>query len=213
MRDHEIRKILHTELLQDFHLDPESLVFDEFGLCTGSTRVDIVVVNGALHGFEIKSDQDTLSRLPTQIELYSRVLDFVTLVVSGSHYKLAVDIIPEWWGVIVITESNVHKPLANITRLATKNPSPDPFSISQLLWRQEALLVLEAHGMSKGLTNKSRKFLWKELTNRLPLDELQWIVRNAIKKRLGWRNPTPNRSHNASPFIEVISRIPQQTRI
>ena len=45
-------------------------------------RIDIAVVKGALHGFEIKSDFDNLKRLARQVDLYSQVLDRATLVVG-----------------------------------------------------------------------------------------------------------------------------------
>jgi hypothetical protein len=38
------------------------------------------VINGALHAFEIKSDSDTLDRLPSQIQAYQGVFEYLTLV-------------------------------------------------------------------------------------------------------------------------------------
>ena len=61
----------------------------------------MAAVNGVMHGFEIKSDIDSLARLPHQTELYSSVFDKITLVVGATHLYHAFNIIPDWWGVLV----------------------------------------------------------------------------------------------------------------
>lgn len=187
MRDLDIRKALHNEVLREFHEDTESRVLDELSLCSGSTRVDIAVINGSLHGFEIKSDRDTLERLPTQIELYSRVLDYATLVVGLPHLKHARKFLPPWWGVMIAKPGPANSPHFNFKRKARRNPSPDPFALVQLLWRREALSILEAHGLAKGLTSKPRIILWEVLATSFSYTELSWMVRQALKIRQGWR--------------------------
>ena len=43
---------------------------------------DIAVINCSIHGYEIKSDLDTLMRLPQQLEFYAMTLQKLTLVVG-----------------------------------------------------------------------------------------------------------------------------------
>ena len=95
----DVREALHAKVLLAHRDDPHTLVVDELGLCEGEARVDIAVVNGFIHGFEIKSERDTLERLPHQVEVYSLVLDRVTLVVAENHAAHAMEVIPDWWGV------------------------------------------------------------------------------------------------------------------
>src|SRR5437868_3972985 len=65
LRDSDIRPTLLRELQAHFS-DPEhNLILQEFGC--NAARIDLAVVNGALHGFEIKSDCDSLERLDSQI--------------------------------------------------------------------------------------------------------------------------------------------------
>lgn len=45
----------------------------ELGVCAGRRRVDVAAINGHLDGWEIKSDADTLRRLPDQVAAFSRV--------------------------------------------------------------------------------------------------------------------------------------------
>lgn len=50
-----------------------------------SRRVDLVVANGHLSAFEIKSPLDSLDRLPGQIETYSKHFEQVTVVCADKH--------------------------------------------------------------------------------------------------------------------------------
>ena len=74
---------------------------DEFGLC-GEVRAAIVVVNGHMSGYELKSATDDLKRLPRQIIYYSKILDYCNLVVAESHFQDANKIVPDFWGVYII---------------------------------------------------------------------------------------------------------------
>jgi hypothetical protein len=97
MRDKDIRQPLIRELRRSH--DTDTLLVDEFGLCQGDVRVDVAVINSALNGFEIKSDSDTLDRLPAQQHVYSKVLDTVTIVAGEKHVDGILKIVPEWWSV------------------------------------------------------------------------------------------------------------------
>ena len=83
MRDRDVRQAL-TENLRALHDGaPDTHIRHELGLEHGQVFVDVVVINGELHGYELKSDSDTLDRLPRQVQAYSAVLDKATLVVEG----------------------------------------------------------------------------------------------------------------------------------
>lgn len=118
MRDQDLRQAVLRKVLAEYVKDPNSRVVEELGLQHGSNRVDIAVVNGVLHGYELKSEADNLDRLQGQIESYSKVFDRVTLVTTSNHLSHAVKQIPEWWGVKLasrgirggINISNVRKP-------------------------------------------------------------------------------------------------------
>src|SRR3990172_5388577 len=86
LRDVDIRRALHAHFRAE-HKDDDSRLIDELGLCQGAARVDVAVVNGSLHGFEIKSDRDKLVRLVGQQAIYSRALDRVTVVTTARHIE------------------------------------------------------------------------------------------------------------------------------
>ena len=85
MRDFEIRSALVAFLQQHHAHDPDTTVLNEMGLCEGLARIDVAVINGQIHGFEIKSPRDTLNRLASQEAVYSRTLDLVTIVSHAEH--------------------------------------------------------------------------------------------------------------------------------
>src|SRR5258706_11027427 len=88
-----IRKALLVRLSHQYPSTKYRIV-PELGLWHGAARIDIAVVNGILHGFEIKSDRDTLSRLDVQMPAYNSVFDKVTLVVGRTHLVQAFQTIP-----------------------------------------------------------------------------------------------------------------------
>lgn len=191
VRDLDVRCALRASILAKHLRDPDTLVLDELGLEEGSARVDIAVVNGSLHGYEIKSDADTLERLPGQVEVYSRVLDFVTLVVGSRHARDALLIIPNWWGVRVAHENDAGELSFRVERRERMNPGLDLPSVAGLLWRDEALAVLEERGRARGLRSKPRRDLYLALADALSARELRRVVRETLRSRTSWRAPAP----------------------
>ncbi len=163
MNDYQIRAALKRKLFVQYFRDPETLILDEVGIRHDAARIDLVVVNGTLHGFEIKSDRDTLKRLPDQARIYNSVLDRITLVTGHRHADEATQIIPEWWGVklaVAGPRDAIH--FSNI-RAPRNNPSPDILAIAKLLWRDEALAFLDELGVADGLRSKPRAVIYARL--------------------------------------------------
>jgi hypothetical protein len=187
MKDNDIRQALLSELTSKYKKDPETIIIEELGLCQGEARIDIAIVNGSIHGIEIKSDQDTLKRLDGQIEIYSRCLDMVTLVVGPRYLEKALNVIPKWWGVTK-AESNNEKIILQEIRAHQNNPSPDAEAIIQLIWRDEALDLLRKNKLHDGYLTKKKWVLYQRIIENLSLDELREEVRNKLKSRGNWRS-------------------------
>lgn len=188
MNDYQIRTALKQKL-RTMHLrDTESLVLDELGLKHGSARIDLVVLSSILHGFELKSDRDTLVRLPNQARIYNSVLDRVTLVVGNRHAKKAMQIVPDWWGVILVDKERSGEMCFLNLRQPQNNPSPDILAIAKLLWREEALNFLQEVGAEKGFRYKTRAAIYARLTEVVELDLLRSRVRHQLKNRTNWRS-------------------------
>lgn len=191
-KDQNIREALIEELLHEqAKTGHPTRIFSEFGVNHGDVRADIVTVNGIIHGYEIKSDADTLHRLPVQARAYSQVFSKVTLVVGEQHIIEALDIIPDWWGVkLAKGDVNGFVVITNI-RTAHKNPKQDKIAISRLLWKQEAIEILESIGKDAGIRTKRREFVYERLASEMNSIQLQEKVKDKLFNRPGWRVDQP----------------------
>lgn len=186
MHDSDIREVLLDSLQKKHFSDETTQVFEELGLCQGDARVDVAVVNGSIHGYEIKSERDTLGRLSNQLPIYNRTLDYVTVVAGACHIGKLKKAIPSWWGIVEASGEKSDIKL-NSLRKGKQNPSLDPKAIVQLLWRDEALEILKNIGHQKGVVSKPRKLIWDRVVSCLTVDELCEAVRKNLKARKSWR--------------------------
>lgn len=185
MRDPEIREELHRRLQLRHSSDPNVRIVDEMSVLTGECRIDVALINGRLEGFEIKSDGDSLTRLPRQALAYGRVFDRLTVVCAERHLEAALELLPEWWGVEVAEQSGARTRIVR-KRATRANPAIEPRAIAQLLWRSEALAALEELNAAHGLRNKPRRTLWSALADTAPRRELRALVRETLRARQGW---------------------------
>ena len=185
MRDRDVREAVLKKLSAEYCGDPDTRIVQEMGVWSGSVRIDIAVINGELRGIELKSDQDTLARLPYQAEIYSHVFDRVELVVGSRHTVQATSIVPAWWG---ITEAlQMDGAIEFVTRRkATPNPTPDPFVIAQLLWKNEAIGLLESFDLATGWRSRRVKLIHQRLASELPARTLSYHVRDILRHRAEW---------------------------
>lgn len=195
MNDRDVRRALHQRLLMDHHGDSNTLVIDELGLRHGICRVDIAVVNKFLHGYEIKSDADTLERLPNQIFVYSSVLDRVTLVVGKTHIEKVEISIPDWWGIKAVTPGPRGGINFETYRPVKMNPKIDPLALAELLWRPEVVSILQKLGAPPGILRKPRARLYQYLAEVLRIGELRRVILHCLKVREKWRDHLPPSSN------------------
>lgn len=186
--DSEIRAALRKDLLGSLGPGDDTLILEEVGLRHGMVRVDLAVLNGALHGYEVKSDRDSLRRLHGQVSTYNQVLDFVTLVVGERHMQKAMASVPDWWGVWLVKSASDRTAEFLTVRQPRRNPSPDKLSIAKLLWRAEALSILEHMNAAGGLRSKPRALVYRRLAETLGMDELRAMVRHQLRCRTDWRS-------------------------
>lgn len=187
MRDHDVRRALWERLTWEHRAEAKDTLFlNELGLC-GLARVDAAVVNGALSGYEIKSERDTLVRLPSQIDVYGRVLDYAFLVVASRHLVAANRLIPQWWGILIAAATPDRGVNLEMLREGTFNHLVEPSAVAELLWRDEALAIAKRYGIDEGIRTKTRDVVWKRLATELDLVVLRSEVRLALKARRGWQ--------------------------
>ncbi|MBU4299024.1 sce7726 family protein [Patescibacteria group bacterium] len=186
-----IRSALKKDLENRHARDKELRIIEELGVRHGSARVDIAVVNGIMHGYEIKSDRDTLKRLPEQMTEFNAVFDRITLVVGKQHLYQAIHIVPDWWGITVAKIDTNGSVVLNVIREGENNKDQDSVSIAKLLWREEALKILEEMGEADGLYSKPRGFIYEKLSKIFNQKTLGEKVREVMFIREDWRPNAP----------------------
>jgi hypothetical protein len=189
MNDAQIRQHLHRKRLRRSHASPSTLVIDELGLFHGDSRADVVVVNGHLAGYEIKSDDDSLRRLDEQVVAYSSVFDRVSIVTGEKHARDVRKAVPKWWGILVARRGLRGGISFETVRRGRFNHAVDPVAVAHLLWRDEALRVLEACGVKGRMLRGTRRELYEELSRTLSRPEIRRWVRLCLKQRANWRHP------------------------
>lgn len=159
---------------------PSDAVY-EFWVPRSNERADVVVISAEMSGFEIKTERDTLARLPRQAVAYARVFDRCSVVLAERHVAGAMAILPEWWGVIAIVSTDgalIFRPV----RSAAPNSGVDPETLVRLLWREEVRALLSALGGDPD-PQASRSSMWQHLLDVVDLDRLKEAVRGALLRR------------------------------
>ena len=187
MGEADVRAAVHDVLVTRlFYDDPTTRVVDELVLEQGKHRVDVAAINGELHAFEIKSANDTLDRLAEQQSSYNKVFDRITLVVDERHVEQAVKLVQPWWGLVAVGCRD-GAPTLNEIWTARRHFGQDAYALCQLLWREEALSILESNRLARGVRAQNRKRIWQRLAEEMPLEKLKVFVRQKLKYRRDWR--------------------------
>jgi hypothetical protein len=122
---------------------------------------------------------------------YNAVFDQVTLVVGKQHLYDAIRVVPDWWGITVTKIGGDHSVVLNRLREAKNNTGQSNVSIARLLWRGEALRILEEAGRADGLRSKPREFIYERLSTILDQQTLEEKVREILFFREDWRSDAP----------------------
>lgn len=185
IRDADVRRVLHKRVLHEHHDDADTIVIDELPVWSGSARIDVAVVNGSMSGFEIKSDADTLERLPNQIILYSYVFDFMTLVVGEKLATKATKLVPTLWGISVARNEKGSVCLEKI-REPLQNEDVNDVILLDMLTRPEIISILNSNVGEATRSTHRLRHLVAEAYESLPPQLLRSSVRETLKGRSDW---------------------------
>jgi hypothetical protein len=186
LRDPHIREPLHDWLRAEHSHCPDTEILHELKMPRPSARIDVAVINGELCGFEIKSDVDSLARLPRQRRAFSTVFDRVSVVTTLRHLESVSMAIPEWWGLIVARQCEGAASFATV-REPGRNPSPSTEALLHMLSRNEIIKLLEAGDLADGLRSKRRAILIEAVLDKVPMIEIGLQVRKLFKVRAARR--------------------------
>lgn len=165
--DSDIREALF-EYLDEIY--PMNRIIEE--LTIDRARADVVMVRpDSIYGIEIKSDNDTYTRLANQVKVYNRFFDYNIVAVGSTHAAHISEHVPEWWGIITIEEI-----AGTLDFYYLRKPHPNPKVKANkklsLLWRPELARIQERNKLPK-YKDKSKDFVRKKLIEKLP-EEVLW---------------------------------------
>ena len=153
---------------------------DEFWVPRSNERADLAVIGRWMDGFEIKTERDSLRRLPRQAIAYGRLFDRCTVVVAEKHTAGVEQLLPDWWGITTV-HVNGSVSFTKLRKPRT-NPSLDPEILVRLLWRDEVVAALVDLGLDPDLQSP-RASLWRQLLQAATLSQLRRYVRRAVLSR------------------------------
>lgn len=185
--DKIIREFLLRELELKYGNNNDVRVIEELGLDHGASRIDVAVLNGVMHGYEIKSDADTLYRLPWQINAYNSVFSKMTIVVGAKHLEHVINLVPDWWEIILVRQADGNAISFYQIRDGLTNQHQDNEAIARLLWKEEAINVLRELNAARGVISKPRGAVYERLASTLDSATLQRCVRDILFARGDWR--------------------------
>jgi hypothetical protein len=186
--DAEIRAALHRKKLKLYRDAADTLVVDELGLAHAKVRIDIAVINGCVHGYEIKSGLDTLNRLPYQLDLYRECLGKLTLVAAPRHIDRIHKMVPPWCGITVASQGLRGAIMFSVMRRSRANPDVDAGQLAHLLWKTEAAILLARFGVSPKELRQPRKYLYAQLAELMTVQQLTASIREFMMMRPAWRD-------------------------
>jgi hypothetical protein len=94
MTEAAVRHSLREQMLARAPSTAEAIY--EFWVPRSHERADVAVIGGTIDGFEIKTERDTLKRLPRQAEAYTRIFDRCHAVLAHRHVDKAMEMLPAW---------------------------------------------------------------------------------------------------------------------
>lgn len=185
MKDIDIRKPLIEKIIRQ-NKSHNYRIIPEMSICDGFSRVDIAVANGKLCGYEIKSDADTLDRLPQQQEFYNKTFDKMYIVVGPKYQSIIETLVPDWWGIYVANYNKSGNIYFKQIRKAHVNKNISAEALLELLWKDEISTLLK-NNQIKGISSKNRRMLRKIAIENLSLRKIKEYTRETLKLREDWR--------------------------
>ena len=161
-------------------LDEKAIVINELTIDSFSRRADLVVIkNGKMIAYEIKSDADSLNRLSGQMDKYLDYFDKVVVVTTSKHTPNILNSINEKIEVWEIADDKVIlKKRGKLKRVENKEKYLDLLKVHEMK-KMAHLFQIKLEGKNK---QEVRKNIIKGLSG-ISFEKLKAFTINAISNR------------------------------
>lgn len=187
------RAAITQKVLMGTHSLRTASMLNEFRV--GSSKADLVILNGTATVYEIKSERDSLARLAHQVENYKRVFATVNVIASEEHIEGVLNTVPDDVGVMCLSKryqiSSVHEAVDYPARIC-------PVTVFESLRMAEGVAILQAMGRTvPEVPNTQKHSVMRDLFAQLdPLTLHIEMVR------------TLKRTRNLAPLRDFVERLP-----
>jgi hypothetical protein len=213
-REHRGEYLYKNELINQIVLSQHTVhstsIQTEFRI--GTSIADVAVFNGLATGYELKTELDSLRRLPTQIQDYLKVFDNVFVVTATGWVEEALAILPETVGILGFDEDSR---ITHVRSAVSNSEALDAEAVFQCLRRIEYLEALRASvGWEPGCAPAHTYTAAKEIFCSLEIDVARMYALEMLRARsiaMGsaqYYRRIPY-SLRATAFSEPLSRIGQ----
>lgn len=162
-------------LLDLGHLDQEAVLISEMVAAEGQRRADLVVANGRLCAFEIKSQNDTLRRIDGQVADLMRSFERTVVVADAKFERKLKALLPTGVGLWISTDGTISECRKPRTRNLTKREAVSFLLVSDLR------RLLRMSGISASKNSRRQELETKAM--KLPRDTISAFAREAVKAR------------------------------
>lgn len=146
-----------------------SIIATEVPINQTQNIVDVLQISTTVSSaFEIKSDRDNFSRLDKQIQSYSSVFNYVSVVISENNYKAVLPLIPKKIGIMLIKESDI---IVKRKPSEIKKLSKD--ALAKIIWKNNLLKIMSSKFTTHQLKGLSDYELRKLLIKYYNLKEIR----------------------------------------
>ena len=179
------------------HSLQDSLLTDE--LRSGSSRADVVILNGTSTVYEVKSAYDSLERLPSQLADYRKVFDNIVVVTTQKRASFVKARIDDPVGVMSLDDAGE---LAVVKEPSSNKANTDPAAVFDCMRQPEFCAIV------------------KEEFGHIPAVPNSWLYREA---RALFCQLDPSRAHDLmvervrlrgkrQPFVELVNSAPESLK-
>lgn len=160
-------------------------IIEELRVHNGNAIADVVTLHDDMHCYEIKGENDSISRILQQAKFYNVAFRKITLVTTAKHRASAERLAPAHWG-IMLAYFKDKKITLKYVRPTSANPYYDKKLALLTLWRSELAEVATpiAREKIKKLSRASLSNLIGEMLNKDDVSRqisAQIIARKAIQ--------------------------------
>lgn len=158
----------------------DAVIINEMVVANWTRRADVVVANGHLYAFEIKSEVDTLKRLDGQVKSFSEHFDKVVVVAASKFISSILQEYPPEIGVLEASMNNGSLVFKQV-RAGRISTIKSVKSLSSHLPKVELVKLLKQNGINADAT--ARRASLELLLDDIPLKRARAFVLDSIKNK------------------------------